>query len=119
MPICLVHYAKGRLEGDILSKLGPTIGESVARALDVPSNPELHLTPNKVEVRFSESGPYDTGHKDVGIMIYGNGGPERESNLKDRVAQIRKDVMMFLADYDRNLTVYIYVMLQKAEYLEI
>lgn len=52
-------------------------------------------------------------------MIFGNGGLDREGNLKDRVAQIRDDMMAFLRDFDRNLTVYIYIMLQKAEYMEI
>jgi hypothetical protein len=119
MPICLVHHKKGRLPDNMLSKLGLAISKSVAAALDVPLNPNLHLTPNEVEVRFTESGPYDIVHHDIGIMIFGNGGPDREDTLKSRAMKIRDDLMAFVANYDRNLTGYVYVMLQKAEYYEI
>lgn len=122
MPICLVHYKRSRLTEDMLSRLGPVIGESVAKALNVPTNPELTLTANEVEVQFTECGPYDTGHKDIGIMIFGNGGTERQSNLKERVELIRADLTRFITETDPTfnlgLTLYIYVMLQNADYTE-
>ena len=120
MPMCLVHYKAGQLSHEELRWLGPAICESVARALDVPSIPELHLTPSEVEVRFSESGPHDICYHDVGIMIFANDGPDRKSNLKERAAMILENLTGVIGNHLNrpSTTLYVYVMLQNAEYFE-
>ena len=112
MPLVVVKHKAGRILPGMLEKLGQAMPEIVASALDVKENPEAHLTAEDVEVWIRESGPYDINVKDLEIVIWANTYPERLANLSDRKEAILQGLLKFLGDFDRNLSGFVWVLLQ-------
>lgn len=119
MPLVVIQHKAGRVLDDMLSKLSQAMPEIVASALDVEENKSARLTPNDVEVHVQESGKFDVNTKDLEIVIWANSYPERLKNLEQRKEAIIQGVRTFLADYDRNLFGYVWVLLQPGAFGEL
>lgn len=68
---------------------------------------------------MQEGGKLDVNTKDLEIIIWATLYPERLKNLDGRRAMIVEQVKMFLADYDRNLSGFVWVLLQPASFGEL
>ena len=119
MPLVVVTHEVGRVPPDMLIKLARALPEIVAQALNVEENEHARLTVADIEVRVQESGPYDFNVKDLEIIIWANDYPERLVNLDERKETILKGVREFLRDFDRNLSGFVWVLLQPTAFGEI
>lgn len=119
MSLVVVNHQVGRVLPDMLNELAQAMPEIVARALNVEEHEEAHLTANDVEVWIRESDLYDVNNKDIEIIIWANHYPERLANLGERKEIILNGVRGFLKDYDRNLSGFVWVLLQPGAFGEI
>lgn len=119
MPLVVMNCKKGRLLGDMIGNLANELPAIVARALHVEKNLKGHLTSEDIEVEVRESGPYDVNIKDLEITIWANDYPERLANLDKRREEILSGIREFLRDYDRNLSGFVWVLLQPASFGEL
>ena len=118
MPLVVVKHKAGRMLDDMLADLADALTEIVADALHTPENKGGELSPNDIEVWVQESGKHDIDTKDLEIIIWANEYPNRLANLVDRKDRIVRAMRKFLADYDRNLSGFVWVLLQPAAYGE-
>lgn len=119
MPLVVVQHKAGRLNEDMLQKLAESLPGIVANALNVKENEAARLTSSDVEVWVQESGKFDVNTKDLEIIVWANSYPERLSDLEFRKDVILKFVRWFLSDYDRNLSGFVWVLLQPAAFGEL
>ena len=103
----------------MVAKLVKQLPWIVAEALDVEKNPDARIISNEIEVCVRESGELDINTKDLEIIIWANSYPERLANLEQRKDEILQDVRKFLGDHDRNLTGFVWVLLQPAAFGEL
>ncbi len=116
MPLVVMHCKKDRLLPDMIQKLSQELPEIVSRALHIDENPAGHLEPRHIEVRVTESGPYDVNISDVAVTIWANLYPERIANFDERREKILSGIRQFLRDYDRNITGDVWVLLQEGSF---
>lgn len=97
--------------GIVFTLLGKSLGGIIAEGLDVPGNKDARLTANDVEVGFYYAGEYDTGNKNLEIVVLANDYPERAANLQsERVPKMRQSIRSLLDEAGmKNLTVSLYV----------
>lgn len=119
MPLVVLQHKAGRVLEDMLAKLSQAMPEIVASALTVEGVERARLTSNDIEVRVRESEKFDVNTKDLEIIIWANSYAERLCNLDERKDMIVKAIRTFLADYDRNLSGYVWVLLQPGEFGEL
>jgi hypothetical protein len=118
MPLVTLAYKPDRVLEQMANRLMHALPEIVAQALHVPSNEDAHLTEDEVEVRPIELRK-SLNAMDIGIIIHANDYPERRQNLDERRNVVVEAVRRFLADYDRNLSVSVWVQLLVSSYGEI
>ena len=120
MPLVVVQYKASRFNEDMLmlQRLVESLPEIVGFALNAPENEDACLSPSDIEVWVQESGRFDVNTKDLEIIIWANLYPERLRNLEQRRDVILQAVRKFLADYDRNLSGFVWVLLQPASFGE-
>ena len=116
MPLVNLDYRSEALTSQILGELAHALPAIVADALHVAEDKNAHLTEQEVEVRVRESGPYDVNIKDIGIHVMANLFPGRAASLEQRKDWILMRIRTFLADYDCNLSVGVWVTLHPAAY---
>jgi len=116
MPLVVVRYKEEQVLEDILTKLARELPDIVASALNTPEHKDGTLTPDDIEVWVQKSGKYDVNTKDLEIIIWANFYPERQTNLEGRKQTIIDDVRTFFADYDRNLSGFVWVLLNPAAF---
>lgn len=119
MPLVVVQYKAERITVQMLMHLTTALPGIVATALDVPENQDARLAPSDIEVWTQESGKFDVNTKDLEIIIWAPLFPERLLNLEERKDAIVRAVRRFLADYDRNLTGFVWVLLQPSAFGEL
>lgn len=119
MPLRLLTHKAGRVNSDMLGKLAQTLPSIVASALHVEENPDAHLSADHIAVRVQESGPFDVNVVDLSIIVWAHDYPERLANRDERRQKIVDEVHEFLADYDRNLSGSVWLLLQPGSYGEI
>jgi len=114
MPLVYIQYKVGRFAENLVEYLAGRMPEIVANALDAgqEGNKEACLFPGDVEVWVRESGKLDVNTRDLEIIIWANSYPERLANLEQRKDRIIRDVREFLGNYDRNLSGFVWVLLQ-------
>ncbi len=119
MPLVVVQHKTGRVLEDMLVTLTHALPDIVAGALDVPENEAARLTAGDIEVWVQESGKYDVNTKDLEIVIWVTDFPERKKDLERRKDVILQGVRTFLAEYDRNLSGFVWVLLQPTAFGEL
>lgn len=119
MPLAVLNYRKDRVLPDMLEKLARELPEMIADALTTEVDTRGRLFPGEVEVWVRESNEFDVHVKDFGIVIWANHYPEREQDLNHRNVAILNKVREFLSDYDRNLSGYVWILLQPGSFGEI
>ena len=113
MPVASLRHKHGRQLGELAAKLAETLPDIIAPALNVEGR-ELHdgkVTADEIDVRCEEGQAADVNAKDLEIMIFAHDFPERSANLEDRKKLILEGVLAFLADWDRNVTGFVWVIL--------
>lgn len=110
MPLILVQHKHDRGFKEIAEKLAKELPALVAPMLSVP--PDGLLTPDDIEVWVTEGSPADVNTKGLEIIIWAHDYPERKANLEESKDVIVKGVRAFLADYDRNITGFVWILLQ-------
>lgn len=110
MPLALIQHKNGRGLTEIAEKLAQELPTSVAWALSTSGDGKLN--PDDIEVWVTEGSPADVNTKDLEIIIWAHDYPERKADLENRKDSILTDVRKFLADYDRNVTGFVWVLLQ-------
>lgn len=113
MPVVYLHYKRVRGLDEIAGRLATQLTVIVAEALDVPENPEARLTAGDIEVKVGVSGPKDVNGKDLEITVIAHDYPERTDNVDVRRDSILHGVRKFLADYDRNVTGWVWIQPQQ------
>lgn len=119
MPLVVVQHKVGRILEDMLQKLAESLPEIVAKALSAEENQDACLIPSDVEVWVQESGKLNVNTKDLEIIIWANSYPERLRDLERRKDMIVRAVRKFFADYDRNLSGFVWVLLQPTAFGEL
>ncbi len=114
MPLTILQYKPDRGLKELAEKLAQALPEIVAPQLTLAGHErhEGQVTSADIIVRCVEGGKADVNTKDLEIMIWAHDFPERASNLEDRKNAIIKGIRAFLADYDRNVSGYVWVLLQ-------
>ncbi len=110
MPIVLIQYKNGRGLNKIAEKLAKELPALIAPRLSVP--PDGLLTSDDIEVWCTEGSPADVNTKDLEIIVWAHDYPERKANLEESKDVIVNGVRAFLADYDRNVTGFVWILLQ-------
>lgn len=96
---------------EVFSLLQTSLAGIIAEGLDVPGNNDARLTANDIEVGFRFAGEFDTGSKNLEIVVLANDYHERAANLQsERVPKMRQAIRALLdkAGY-KQLTVSLYV----------
>lgn len=114
MPLVTLQYKAGRQLKELAENLAEALPEIVAPNLTLPEREQLdgQVTPDDIVVRCTESGTSDINTKDLEIIIWAHEFPERLKNLEERKEAIIRGVWTFLADYDRNVSGFVWVLLQ-------
>lgn len=118
MPLVVIQHKPGRVLDDMLQNLAKKMPEIVADALSADA-PGAELTSTDIEVWVQEGGKLDVNTKDLEIIIWATSYPARLENLDFRKEMIVQQVKTFLADYDRNLSGFVWVLLQPASFGEL
>ena len=113
MPLVLLQYKHGRGLEEIAERLAQQLPYIVSDALDVPGNSEERLTPDEIDIRVSESGKLFINAKDLEMVVIAHDYPERTENIEARKDLILGGVRRFLADYDRNVFGWVWVLPQQ------
>ena len=113
MPLAHLQYKRDRGLEEIAARLAMELPAIVSRALDVPGNGKMRLTPDEIEVPVDESGKFSVNIKDIEIRIIAHDYPERTNDIEERKDFILGEIRRFLADYDRNLTGWVWVLPQQ------
>lgn len=116
MPLVQLSYKGDRELGPIAKQLAGELPELVARTLSVPDNEKARLEADDIEVHVRQTTSFDVNTKDLEIIIWANEYPERLANLDFRKEVILHGVREFLRDYDRNLTGFVWVLLQPGSF---
>ncbi len=118
MPLVILRYKPDRIPGDMLHKLALALPAMVAEALNAPEDQVARLMPGEVEVWVEESHRFDVNGKDIQIVVWAHDYPARRPNLEVRKNAILGGVGAFLSDYDRNVSWFVWVLLQQSAYGE-
>ena len=118
MPLTLVQYKTDRGLKELAETLAKALPRIVAPALNLPERKGLDglVTPSDIIVWCVEGGQTDVNTKDLEILIWAHDFPERKANLEERKETILKGVRRFLADYDRNVSGFVWILLQPSAY---
>lgn len=119
MPLVVVQHKAGRITEQMLENLAKAMPEVVATALNAPENHDACLSPSDIEVWVQESGKFDVNTKDLEIIIWASSYPECLRDLERRKDVIVQAVRKFLADFDRNLSGFVWVLLQPSAFGEL
>ncbi|MEK7134529.1 MAG: hypothetical protein AAB805_02210 [Patescibacteria group bacterium] len=114
MPLALLQYKKGQALKEIAECLALQLPHIIAPALTL-SERDLHdgqVTPGEIVVWCVEGGAHDVNTRDIEIIIWAHDFLERAANLEGRKDAIIKGVHRFLADYDRDISGFVWVLLQ-------
>jgi len=114
VPLALLQYKTDRSLKEIAENLAKELPAIIAPNLTV-SNRERHngqVTTDDIIVWVVEGGKADVNSKDLEIIIWAHDFPERSANLEERKDTIIKGILEFLRDYDRNVSGYVWVLLQ-------
>jgi hypothetical protein len=114
MPLVVIQYKRLYLNEDMIHELAKHLPEIVADALDAgqEGNNEARLFPGEVKVLVQEPGKLDVNTRDLEIIIWANSYPERLKNLEQRKNKIVRGVRKALGNYSRNLSGFVWVLLQ-------
>ncbi len=110
MPLTLIQHKNGRGLGEIAEKLAKELPAFIAPALSVSGDGQL--THDDIEVWVTEGSTADVNTKDLEIIIWAHEYPDRRANLEVRKDAIIGCVRTFLADYDRNVSGFVWILLQ-------
>lgn len=113
MPLALLQYKKGRELTELAENLAKRLPEIVAPALTVPA---AQLTPDDVTVWCVEGGSADVNSDDLEILIWAHDFPERKETLEERKELVLKGIRRFLIDYRRNVSGFVWILLQPTAY---
>ena len=118
MPLTLIQHKTGRGLKELAENLAKALPDIVAPALtlDKRENLDGKVTSNDIIVWCVEGGQADVNTKDLEILIWAHDFPERKANLDERRDTILKGVRAFLADYDRNVSGFVWILLQPTAY---
>lgn len=117
MPVVEVKFRPSRNShqmaegGAVFSLLQRSLAGIIAEGLNIPQSQDGLLNAKDVEVGFRFAGEYDTGSKNMEIVVWANNYPERAANLQsERVPKMRQQIRALLdgAGY-KHLTVSLYV----------
>jgi len=98
MPLVTVRYDPHVVDPRLIPGLGNVLCCAVSSALTVPGNPDAHLAPEDVEIKFEEIGRLDKHCLPLGIHIVANDYPERSANRDLRREKIQNAVSEFLME---------------------
>lgn len=121
MPLTLLQYRPNRGLKELAENLAKHLPDIVAPALTLPER-ERHdgdVSPEDIIVWLVEGGEQDVNTKDLEIIIWAHDFPERGANLEERKDAILKGVRQFLCDYDRNVSGFVWVLLQPTAFGQI
>lgn len=118
MPLTLIQYKSGRGLKELAESLAKELPGIVAPALTLPEQERLEgqVTSGDIIVWCVEGGQADVNTKDLEILIWAHDFPERKKNLDERKDSILQGVRRFLDDYDRNVSGFVWILLQPTAY---
>jgi len=116
MPVVSLQYKPDRIPKEAIEKLAPALTIFISGALDIPENKDARLKPEDIEVRVTHPHEFNTNAKDLEIMIWAHEYPERSQNIEERKDKIVADVRRFFADYDYNITGWVWILLQPTSF---
>lgn len=114
MPLTILQYKADQDLDHVAHMLAVELPDIVAPALTLPQRAQLDglVNPDDIIVWTLEGTPYDVNTNDFEIIIWAHDFPERRANLDERTEMILKGVRDFLSDYDRNVTGFVWILLQ-------
>ena len=121
MPLVVLQYKTDRGLRELAEKLAQELPSIVASNLTL-SKHERHdgqVASDDIMVWCRESSKADQNGKDLEIIVWAHDFPERKANLEERKDAIIKGVHGFLADYDRNVSGAVWVLLAPTAFGEI
>jgi hypothetical protein len=77
--------------------------QAVAKAFDVPSDPDGRLTEDAIEIKNQRFDDLDIHSKPLAIIIRTEDYPARRKNLKDRLTAVKNDIEMVLPPHVRGM----------------
>ncbi|MBI2003668.1 MAG: hypothetical protein HYS78_01690 [Parcubacteria group bacterium] len=121
MPLTLLQYKTDRGLKELAERLSKELPAIVAPVLTLSDRERLdgQVTPEDIIVWCVEGSKADVNSKDLEIIIWAHDFPERKANLEERKDAIIKGIHQFLADWDRNVTGFVWVLLQPTAFGEI
>lgn len=114
MPLVTVARDPKCVDDNTLRWLADILPVAVAQCLTVDSVLEAKLSPNEVEVRFTDFGPFDRRTCPLEIVVFANDFPERRASLKERVRRIN-DILFRKPDKN---DFWVWVLLATGEFWE-
>lgn len=114
MPVALLQYKADRELKELAEALAKALPDIIAPNLTLPKRELLdgQVNSDDIKVYCVEGTRADVNTDDLEIMIWAHDFPERKANLDDRKDAIIKGVHQFLADYDRNVSGFVWILLQ-------
>ncbi len=114
MPLVVLQYKAGRDLEALAKALALQMPKIVAVSLDTSSldGEVARLTPDDIEVWPHESSSLGVNTKDIEIVIWTHEFPGRREILEERKDEIVKSVRKFLSDWDKNISGFVWVLLQ-------
>lgn len=114
MPLVLLHYKTDRGLEELAENLAIELPDIVAPNLTLSERERLdgQVAPEDIIVRCVEGTKSDVNCKDIEITIWAHDFPGRKVNLEERKDAIIGGIHQFLADYDRNVSGFVWVLLQ-------
>ena len=113
MPIVQLRYKSDRGLEELVGNLAKALPAIIAPQLTVLGS-ELHdgmVTEKEIIVEVTECSQADINTKDLQITILAHNFPDRIETDEQRKDAIIKDVRTFLADYDRNVEGFVWLIL--------
>lgn len=113
MPIVQLRYKPGRDLEELACKLAEALPAIVAPQLSI-AGAELHdgmVTQKEIIVEVTEGSQADVNTKDLQITILAHNFPERVETDEQRKDAMLKGVRTFLADFDRNVDGFVWLIL--------
>lgn len=121
MPLVLLQYKSDRGLNQLVEKLAQKLPSIVAPNLTLPEHERLdgQVLPDDIIVRCVGGNKADVNTKDIEIIIWAHDFPERKANLECRKDAIVLGVQRFLSDYDRNVSGFVWILLQPTAFGEL
>ena len=111
MPLVILKYRTYRGLNQIVKNLADELPMIVASNLSTGIVHEGHVEPADIIVEPVPASDLSVNEKDIEIYIISHDYPARRVNLEERNRRMFEKVLSFLADYDRNVSGFVWTLL--------